>query len=78
MWPTRVGPSRSEVGKETTVDGVTAWYLNPPIEAGLPAPPPMGEILSVRNGYGYYVAVVGTRHDRAAARALLEAAFSKI
>jgi hypothetical protein len=77
LWATRVRPSRSEVGKETTVDGVKAWYLQTPYSPGLGGPPPMGEILSVWNGFGYYVAVVGTRHDRAAAKAVLEAAFSK-
>jgi hypothetical protein len=72
VWPSAVKPDEHD-GQRITVDGEKAYLVPDPTEAGAP---PLTTLVSYRNGKAYVVAVSGTAHDRATAKAALHRALS--
>jgi hypothetical protein len=75
VWST--AKPRSIPGARTTVDGVAAWYFNPPSATGPNAVRSIGTLTSYRKGQLFKVAAAGTEDDLSTAKAALHAAFKR-
>jgi len=75
VWST--AKPRSIPGTKTAVDGVAAWYFNPPSATGPNAARSIGTLTSYRKGQLFKVAAGGTDDDLTIAKAALHAAFGR-